>query len=485
MIENKNNTTCLNDICNTITNLKKESLIIERNDYNIDVAYEDDNYLYIFDVVAVVGEAQNKNNRVYDWNTIKTGAEFYKEVIKKYDYFRFMLDGHSDNDGYSSIAGIVLNQTIDDNNKIILIDIAIPKGTSTENIIRKSGIVGISMRMLAEETKTITKMELDSIYNNKIRYINDEIETFVDNNNIEYVYGGGKIIRYDIVNLPSFNQTFKKITKILPLKELKDERKLMLLKYLPLNNTIKSESTRLIKKENLLQYSSKEEMNIVEIINTFNKNYIKILKAYKPTIGNITYVEFKNLLEKNTNIIDTLYKKDDFIYVIQNINKDYLTLLNTSSVNIDKFIDELITTIKNSVGLLQKLTVNALFDYVILNTIMYIVSDKRQFTIELKSSVDTYNDDFSEIRFKYLLQQYSNDIYEIIKNDDSKDLSILLTKITDLIIKHQKKYSYILTDYGCVVEVLRFIYKCIFDIDKKDIDRKPVSTVMSIVEKWF
>lgn len=468
-------------ICNVISNIdiKKESFIVNEIDYNIDVAYEDDNYLYIFDIIAVVGETQNKNNRVYDWNTIKTGAEFYNEIINKYDYFRFMLDGHSDSDGYSSIAGIVLNQKIDDKNKMILIDVAIPKGTIIENIIRKTGIIGISMRMLAEDTRYISKIELDDKYNKKIKYIDDEIEAFVDNNKIEYISGNGKIIRYDIVNLPSFNQTFKKITKILPISQLKDNDKISILKYLPEFKLTKNESFNI--NENLIRVNNNVELDIVKNITEFFSDLLNILKIYKPSLNNISYIEFKNLIDRNNDIITKLYNHENFEFMLNNLNKNIIYMIRDKNINIDRFINEIILLMKNSVGLLQKITVNMLFDYIVYNMILYskVVNN---ININKQLKYNKYNDDFSDVRYKFLIQLYSNDINTILSNMD--DFVIFLNNVANLIKKHQDKYSYILTDYGCIIEILRFMYRFLFDMNNVNQDNEIQTTTLMMIEKW-
>ena len=90
--------------------------------------YETSSHLYIENFPGAFGDTQNKNNRVYDWDSLVYAVDWFNNVKDQNPYFCYMFDGHKDDDSYENIVGRVIRLHTRSDMKCVLIDMKINKG---------------------------------------------------------------------------------------------------------------------------------------------------------------------------------------------------------------------------------------------------------------------------------------------------------------------------------------------------------------------
>ncbi len=94
---------------------------------NVDIT-ETDTHVIIKNFPSAFGDMQNKNNRVYDWQSLVYAANWFNEVIIDNPYFKYIFDGHKDDDSYEFLAGSIINLRVEPKYKCIMLDLKINKG---------------------------------------------------------------------------------------------------------------------------------------------------------------------------------------------------------------------------------------------------------------------------------------------------------------------------------------------------------------------
>lgn len=350
--------------------------------------YETQTHFYVDNFPGSFGNMQNKNNRVYDQNTLTFAANQFNDIKEKNPYFCYIFDGHNDSDSYESIAGKLINLKIDHRNKCILMDLKLNKGSKSQKIIKNciadGDPVGASMRIITPHVIVATKEELRTI-NNNIIFLEDDNKNIAklmsNDNEIEYITGEAYIQRFDLTQFPSFNYSF--ISK--PYK------------FDPIYN--KSESTSFNIINNNLS-------NLKEATTSFSSNVICTTNSCK----------FRNEIKKFVDLINV----DKSLNILS--NDLYNSMLNFSYINLDQFD---FNNIKNPQYLKQTLIENNQTDIdIYINAISNILKNN-----VLNYIVEKYNYDVNIIN-KLLI----NTINKVVDEDNITYQLITLNYIHFIIL---------------------------------------------------
>lgn len=176
---------------------------------------ETETHLYISNFPGAFGDTQNKNNRVYDWDSLVYAVDQFNSVKDENPYFCYMFDGHKDDDSYENIVGRIVKLHYDTVRKCVLFDMKINKGCRSQktirNIMEDGDPLGASMRILSPNCINVSKDDLKEI-NPSIVFLDDDNASIAylmsKDNEIEYITGDAFIWRFDITQFPSFNSSF-------------------------------------------------------------------------------------------------------------------------------------------------------------------------------------------------------------------------------------------------------------------------------------
>ena len=172
-------------------------------------------HLYITNFPGAFGDTQNKNNRIYDQESLVYAVNQFNGVKDENPYFCYMFDGHKDDDSYEFIIGKVESLHLREDIKCVMIDMKINKGAKSQqtikNIIQDGDPLGASMRILSPNSINVSKDDLMEI-NPNITFLEDDnnkiAQLMSKDNDIEYITGESYIQRFDITQFPSFNDAF-------------------------------------------------------------------------------------------------------------------------------------------------------------------------------------------------------------------------------------------------------------------------------------
>lgn len=171
---------------------------------NVDIT-ETDTHVIIKNFPSAFGDMQNKNNRVYDWQSLEYAAEWFNTVIIDNPYFRYVFDGHKDDDSYEFLVGSIINLRTEPKYKCIMVDLKINKGCKSwpliKNILKDGEPIGISMRILSPNSMYISKSDLQQI-NPDTTFLEDDNKAIAllmsKDSEIEYISGEAFIWRFDL-----------------------------------------------------------------------------------------------------------------------------------------------------------------------------------------------------------------------------------------------------------------------------------------------
>lgn len=386
-------------------NLKESVLNFDNNALIKNIKKQEDNtHFHIENFPGAFGNMQNKNNRVYDQNSLTYATNWFNEIKDSNPYFCYIFDGHKDDDSYENIVGRILQLKIDQRNKCILMDLKLNKGSKVwpilKNIIIDGDPIGASMRIITPNIITLSKDELKKI-NNNIIFLEDDnrqISSLLSNNNeIEFITGEAYIQRFDITQFPSFNYSFVEDPFLLDPRFNKKESVKDLSKtatqFVRNDNCITNsctfrkqiksfvdlinidDSINLTKDENL--YNSMIEFSYINL-DQFDFNSIKNPNYLKQELIDNNYTninEYKNIISNilHDNIINYIIENDTFNYNL--FNK---LLLNT----INKIVDE------NNI-MYQLITLNYLH-FIILSTLLLSNKEKNEIS-DMKKLLNIIN----------------------------------------------------------------------------------------------
>lgn len=176
---------------------------------------ETGSHLHINNFPGAFGDTQNKNNRVYDQESLVYAVEQFNSIKDENPYFCYMFDGHKDDDSYENIVGRIVKIHLRDDIKCVLIDMKINKGCRSwptiKNIMADGDPLGASMRILSPNAINVSKDDLQEINPDIIFLDSDDVNIaylMSKDNEIEYITGESFIQRFDITQFPSFNSSF-------------------------------------------------------------------------------------------------------------------------------------------------------------------------------------------------------------------------------------------------------------------------------------
>ena len=324
------------------------------------VINETEDKIIIKNLLAFRGDFEQKAGIVYDQNMVKKAAEQYKNAIKTYPYYRYMLDGHVDSDtnvpdSYRNVIGYVQNLEIDDAHKALQIDFAIfknhPVAGIIKNCIDNDLPIGVSVVIVSSDAYRITRKELKQM-NPEVVFLYEahpelaELYRYDNNPEVVYYTGDGFIIRIDVVQKPAFETHTKSIEQG------------GVIKY---NSAIEpvNEVAQTGRKEVLrLQLTPRLKENKIFNLKS-EKNYVEYFKALIKDID-----ELQNLFKyyrKEYNIpskilqIDLLFRDIKALYTeLANAalyNKRYIPQVYTKyQPNIYKYLDSILSRLITFVG---------------------------------------------------------------------------------------------------------------------------------------
>lgn len=412
---------------------------------------ETDTHLYIYNFPSAFGNTQNKNNRVYDQNSLKEASNWFNEVHKDNPYFGYIFDGHRDEDSYENIVGRILTLKIDESNKCILSDLKINKGAKSfstiANIVKDGDPIGISMRIISPNAMYLSKSEINQLNDEVFQLSEDNAginELMGKDEEIEYISGNAYIQRFDLTQFPSFNKTF--VSKAASGKSESVKFK----EY--------TESSCLLSNKNKCITDSCRYRNTVkDFLDLISKDEsITTIKDHPDLYDDMLKFSYMNLSEFNfDSIADSKYllnKLQDFKLDISDSNKQIATvsemigesnllnyIISGNRIDVDKFVTLLNTMLMKIIDVdevfYQMVTTNYLH-WMILSTILLNgkeelpVMNIRDFSTRLedtateddetndilvdlikgmKSTINVY--DFTNLLFNYIyshLERYAN-----------------------------------------------------------------------------
>lgn len=408
---------------------------------------ETNTHFYINNFPGTFGNMQNKNNRIYDQNTLVYATNWFNDVKEKNPYFCYIFDGHKDDDSYEFIAGRILQLKVDHRNKCILMDLKLNKGARSQktirNIIEEGDPVGASMRIITPNVITSTKEELKTI-NNNIIFLEDDNKNIAklmsNDNEIEYITGEAFIQRFDITQFPSFNYSFvNKPYKFDPIynknesfdfNKIKNKNKIKNVK-----NTSTYFSSDVICSTNSCKFR-KEIKNFVDIINidksinsTNDKNLYESMMNF--SYINLDQFDFNNIKDPGylKNALDENSYNDIEIYknIISNIIDDNIInyIIENDTFDADEINNLLINTINAIVDedniTYQLITLNYLHFIILSTTLLSLTNYNNVNNLANLNKIIESNIIKKDITDSFVFKLYNNfkdeiNLYDYINN---------------------------------------------------------------------
>lgn len=199
--------------------------LIFNNVNEINIEYIDDYKIKIINFPSIEGNKINKNGLFIPSELLKEEVNNYKNLIKKYPYYRYMLDGHQEKNieyvySYDSVIGYIEDIRYDVVNNIVLIDfILFNKDNIIDKIIKSGFPISVSSIFYPDEVIDIPlEYLINDDYNlnyyiskneyNRIKQIFDRDIKYLSEHSRELLYltylKKGRLIRFDVVQFPAY-----------------------------------------------------------------------------------------------------------------------------------------------------------------------------------------------------------------------------------------------------------------------------------------
>lgn len=384
------------------------------------VKYEDTpTHLYVYNFPSAFGDTQNKNNRIYEWTSLKGASNQFNSVVKDNPYFGYLFDGHRDEDSYENVAGRVIRTKISEADKCILTDLKLNKGSkafsSIKNSIADGDPIGISMRIISPNTLYLSKKEIASV-NEGVHQLSDDNAGISDllgkDEDIEYISGDAYLQRFDLTQFPSFNNAF-----IAKEHTFKSESALDKFKEYKQSSCLISDKSRCITDSCRFRHTIKDFIDLIsknESITNIKDNpdlYDDMLKFGYMNLSEFNFDSMTDRKYLSGKLFDFKLSKDDCDKQIETLDHimggesvlDYI--LTTSKIDSQTFVGQLnallMATINVDEIFYQVISVNFIH-WIILSSLLIngkdqsiVVNSKELTDIILNNVQDT--DDNGEI----------------------------------------------------------------------------------------